>query len=172
MIPEPVADKGALFEGKRIRKVMNAGEQRFSIIDVIEALTESERPRKYWSDLKKRLFREGYVELSDNIGQLKMFPPDGKMRFTDCANTDTLFRIIQSVRSSKVELLKRWLAGSGKGSIDEIEDPESSMERIKAIYAKKGYPWEWIDKCTRGIAVHQDLTDKRLDHCQNEIQIF
>ena len=150
----------AVFEGKHIRKILHEGEWWFSVIDVIEVLTGSDRPRKYWSDLKKKLASEGYVEVSDKIGQLKMLAPDGKMRLTDCANTETMFRIIQSIPSPKVEPLKRWLAKVGKERIDEIENPELSMERMKSLYEQKGYPKDWIDKRMRGIAVRQDLTDE------------
>jgi DNA-damage-inducible protein D len=150
----------AVFEGKNIRKILHEGEWWFSVIDVIEVLTGSDRPRKYWNDLKKKLDSEGYIEVSEKIGQLKMLAPDGKMRSTDCANTETMFRIIQSIPSPKVEPLKRWLAKVGKERIDEIENPELSMERMQALYEKKGYPKEWIDKRMRGIAVRQDLTDE------------
>jgi len=150
--------KVAVFEGKHIRKILHEGEWWFSVIDVIEVLTSSARPRKYWNDLKKKLSEEGYIEVSEKIGQFKMSAPDGKMRLTDCANTETLFRIIQSIPSPKVEPLKRWLARVGKERIDEIENPELSMERMKELYEKKGYPKEWIDKRMRGIAVRQDLT--------------
>jgi len=150
----------AVFEGKRIRKILHQGEWWFSIIDVVEVLVGGDRPRKYWSDLKQKLATEGYVEVSEKIGQLKMAAPDGKQRFTDCANTETLFRIIQSIPSPKVEPLKRWLARMGKERIDEIENPELAMARMQALYEKKGYPKEWIDKRLRGIAVRQDLTDE------------
>jgi len=150
----------AVFEGKHIRKILHEDEWWFSVIDIIEVLTGSDRPRKYWNDLKKKLTSEGYDEVSEKIGQLKMLAPDGKMRLTDCANTETMFRIIQSIPSPKVEPLKRWLAKVGKERIDEIENPELSMERMQALYEKKGYPKEWIDKRMRGIAVRQDLTDE------------
>jgi len=152
--------KLAVFEGKRIRKTLHEGEWWFSIIDVIDALVGGDRPRKYWNDLKKKLVAEGYAEVSEKIGQLKMLAPDGKQRLTDCANTETLFRIIQSVPSPKVEPLKRWLARVGKERIEEIENPELAMARMQEIYEKKGYPKEWIDKRLRGIAVRQDLTDE------------
>ena len=151
-------NKLAVFEGKRIRKTIHNNEWWFSIIDVIEVLTGSDRPRKYWNDLKKKLISEGYYEVSEKIGQLKMTAPDGKMRQTDCANTETMFRIIQSIPSPRVEPLKRWLARVGKERIDEIEDPQLAMERMKELYEKKGYPKDWIDKRMRGIAVRQDLT--------------
>lgn len=152
--------KLALFEGKRIRKTFYDGEWWFSIIEVVEALVGGDRPRKYWNDLKKKLLQEGYFEVSENIGHLKMTAPDGKERFTDCASTETLFRIIQSVPSPRVEPLKRWLARVGKERIDEIENPELAMGRMQELYEKKGYPKEWIDKRLRGIAVRQDLTDE------------
>ena len=113
--------------------------------------------------MKKKLIAEGYREVSEKIGQLKMASPDGKQRLTDCANTETLFRIIQSIPSPKVEPLKRWLARVGKERIDEIENPELTMIRAQELYKKKGYPKEWIDKRLRGIAVRQDLTDEWKD---------
>jgi DNA-damage-inducible protein D len=128
----------AVFEGGHIRKSFHEGEWWFSIIDVVQVLVGGDRPRKYWSDLKKKLTAEGYSEVSEKIGQLKMISPDGKLRFTDCANTETLFRIIQSIPSSKVEPLKRWLARVGKERIDEIENPELSMARMQELYEKKG----------------------------------
>ena len=158
MTQESQSDKVALFEGKRIRKVFHEGEWWFSVIDVIEVLTESSIPKRYWSDLKKKLAGEGATETYEEIVRLKMSAPDGKMRLTDCADTETMFRIIQSIPSPKVEPLKRWLARVGKERIDEIENPELSMERMQLLYEKKGYPKEWIDKRMRGIAVRQDLT--------------
>ncbi len=156
-------NKLALFEGRQIRKLFHEDEWWFSIIDVIEVLVGGDRPRKYWNDLKKKLLQEGYGQLSEKIGQLKMKSSDGKYYFTDCANTETLFRIIQSIPSPKVEPLKRWLARVGKERIDEIENPELSMARMQELYEKKGYPKEWIDKRLRGIAVRQDLTDEWKD---------
>ena len=150
----------AAFEGREIRKTLHEGEWWFSVIDVIEVLVGGDRPRKYWSDLKKKLIAEGYFEVSEKIGQLKMRAPDGKQRQTDCANTETLFRVIQSIPSPKVEPLKRWLAKVGKERLDEIENPELAMGRMQELYEKKGYPKEWIDKRLRGIAVRQDLTDE------------
>ena len=150
----------ALFDGRQIRKAFHEGEWWFSIIDVVEVLVGGDRSRKYWSDLKKKLSTEGYVEVSEKIGQLKMVAPDGKQRLTDCANSETLFRVIQSIPSPKVEPLKRWLAKVGKERLDEIENPELAMGRMQELYEKKGYPKEWIDKRLRGIAVRQDLTDE------------
>ena len=150
----------AAFEGNHIRKILHEGEWWFSVIDIVEVLTGSSIPKRYWSDLKKKLVAEGFIETYEKIVRLKMHAPDGKMRLTDCANTETMFRIIQSIPSPKVEPLKRWLAKVGKERIDEIENPELSMERMQALYEKKGYPKEWIDKRMRGIAVRQDLTDE------------
>lgn len=152
--------KLAAFEGRQIRKAFHKGGWWFSVIDVVEVLVGGDRPRKYWNDLKKKLIAEGYIEVSEKIGQLKMTAPDGKQRLTDCANTETLFRIIQSIPSPKVEPLKRWLAKVGKERLDEIDNPELAMGRMQDLYEKKGYPKEWIDKRLRGIAVRQDLTDE------------
>ena len=150
----------AAFDGRAVRKTMHVGEWWFSVIDVIGALVGGDRPRKYWGDLKKKLLLEGYDQLSEKIGQLKMKSSDGKFYMTDCANGETLFRIIQSIPSPKVEPLKRWLAKVGKERLDEIENPELAMGRMQELYEKKGYPKEWIDKRLRGIAVRQDLTDE------------
>ena len=152
--------KVAFFEGKHIRKILHAGEWWFSVIDIVQVLTGSSIPKRYWSDLKKKLVSEGFTEAYEKIVRLKMPAPDGKMRLTDCADTETMFRIIQSIPSPKVEPLKRWLAKVGRERINEIENPELSMERMKELYEKKGYPKEWIDKRMRGIAVRQDLTDE------------
>jgi DNA-damage-inducible protein D len=150
----------AVFEGKHIRKIMYQDQWWFSIVDIVEVLTGSSIPKRYWSDLKKKLVSEGFTEAYEKIVRLKMTAPDGKMRLTDCANTETMFRIIQSIPSPKVEPLKQWLAKVGYERIEEIENPEISMERMQALYEQKGYPKDWIDKRMRGIAVRQDLTDE------------
>lgn len=150
----------AVFEGKQIRKAFHEGEWWFAVIDIVEVLTGSSIPKRYWSDLKRKLVAEGFTEAYEKIVRLKMAAPDGKQRLTDCANTETLFRIIQSIPSPKVEPLKRWLAKVGKERLDEIENPELAMGRMQDLYEKKGYPKEWIDKRLRGIAVRQDLTDE------------
>ncbi|MBU2524958.1 Bro-N domain-containing protein [Patescibacteria group bacterium] len=152
--------KIAVFRGKEVRRIIYKNEWWFSIIDVIETLTDSDRPRKYWSDLKKKLASEGYSEVSEKIGQLKLEASDGKMRETDCANTETLFRIIQSIPSSKAEPFKRWLAQVGYERVQEIEDPEIGTKRTRALYKAKGYPEGWIEKRMRGIAVRETLTDE------------
>ena len=152
--------KLAVFQGKKIRRILHNNEWHFSVIDVIEVLTGSERPRKYWNDLKKKLSQEGYIELSEKIGQLKLESSDGKYYETDTANIETMFRIIQSVPSPKAEPFKRWLAKVGYERIQEIEDPEIATKRAKAIYNAKGYPDAWIEKRMRGIAVREELTDE------------
>ncbi len=150
----------AVFRGKEIRKTIYNNEWWFSIIDVVEVLTGSKRPRKYWSDLKNKLILEGYSEVSEKIGQLKMTAPDGKMRITDCASTETLFRIIQSIPSPKAEPFKRWLAKVGYERVQEIENPELATKRTRAIYKAKGYSDAWIEKRMRGIAIREELTDE------------
>lgn len=150
----------AVFRGKEIRKTIHMNEWWFSIIDVVEALTGTQRPRKYWNDLKKKLFEEGYVELSEKIGQLKLQSSDGKRYETDCANTETIFRIIQSIPSPKAEPFKRWMAKVGYERVQEIEDPELATKRTKAIYRAKGYSDDWIEKRMRGIAIRAELTDE------------
>ena len=143
---ELAVTKVALFEGKKIRKVFHQDEWWFSVIDVIEVLTDSTRPRKYWSDLKKKLTEEGYFEVSEKIGQLKMEAPDGKQRETDIANTETTLRIIQSIPSPKAEPFKLWLAKVGYERIQEIENPELASKRARALYEAKGYSPEWIER--------------------------
>lgn len=130
------------------------------MIDIIEILVGSERPRKYWSDLKTKLVKEGFIELSDKIGQLKLTAPDGKKRETDCANTETMFRIIQTIPSPKVEPMKRWLAKVGFERIQEIEDPELATKRTRILYKLKGYPDSWIEKRMRGIVIREELTNE------------
>ncbi len=150
----------ALFKGKTIRRAIFQKEWWFSVVDIIEVLTGTERPRKYWSDLKKKLIKEGYFEVSEKIGQLKMVAPDGKMRETDSANTETMFRIIQSIPSPNAEPFKRWLAKVGFERIQEIEDPELATKRTKMLYKLKGYSEDWIEKRMRGIAIREELTDE------------
>ncbi|MBU3964880.1 Bro-N domain-containing protein [Patescibacteria group bacterium] len=152
--------KIAIFKGKKARKTIHKNEWWFSIIDIIEALTDTERPRKYWNDLKKKITDEGYFEVSEKIGQLKLLANDGKKYLTDCANTETMFRIIQSIPSPKAEPFKRWLAKVGYERIKEIEDPELATKRTHAIYKAKGYSESWIAKRMRGIEVRETLTDE------------
>ena len=151
-----------LFEEKKVRSVWENQEQQwyFSVIDVVEVLTESVNPRDYWFKMKKRVHSEDGLELSTICRQFKMTAQDGKMRETDCANVKSLLRIIQSITSPKAEPFKQWLAQVGYERMKEIENPELAQERMKELYEKKGYPKDWIDKRLRGIAIRQNLTDE------------
>jgi DNA-damage-inducible protein D len=152
--------KIAVFKGKEVRKTIYDNEWWFSITDIIEVLTGNERPRKYWNDLKTKLIKEGYFEVSEKIGQLKLQSPDGKLRLTDCANTETIFRVVQTIPSPKAEPFKRWLAKVGYERIQEIENPELATQRTRALYKAKGYSDNWIEKRMRGIAIREELTDE------------
>lgn len=151
-----------LFEEKKVRSIWDENKQQwyFSVIDVVEVLTESVNPRDYWFKMKKRVHSEDGLELSTICRQFKMTAQDGKMRETDCANVKSLFRIIQSIPSPKAEPFKQWLAQVGYERMQEIENPELAQERMKELYEKKGYPKDWIDKRLRGIAIRQNLTDE------------
>jgi DNA-damage-inducible protein D len=151
--------KIALFQEKQIRKILINGEWWFSVVDICHALTESPNPRAYWKKLKQRLREEGN-QVVTFCHPLKLEAADGKKYLTDCANTEGIFRIIQSVPSPKAEPFKLWLAKVGKERLDEIENPELAMQRAKALYEKKGYPQEWIEKRLRGIAVHLLMNGK------------
>ncbi len=148
-----------VFENKDIRRIWHEEQWYFSVVDVVEALTESSIPKRYWSDLKSKLNIEGF-ESYDKIVQLKLSAEDGKLRNTDCANTKLLFRIIQSIPSKKAEPFKKWLAKVGYERIQEIQDPELAQKRMKELYRQKGYSDEWIEKRIRGIAVREELTDE------------
>lgn len=151
-----------LFESKQIRSVWNEKEQKwyFAIIDVIEILTESNNPRRYWSDLKRKLNSEGFSQLYEIIVQLKMISSDGKKYITDCANAKGLLRIIQSIPSPKAEPFKQWLAQVGSDRLDEIENPELATQRTRELYKLKGYPADWIEKRMRSIAIREELTEE------------
>ncbi len=147
-----------LFESKKVRTHWDEKEEKwyFSIVDVIEILTETDRPRKYWSDLKSKLKKEG-SELSEKIGQLKMESPDGKLRETDVSDTEQLLRLIQSIPSPKAEPFKVWLAQVGRERIDEMEDPEIGIDRLMETYLRKGYSKEWINQRLKSIEVRKEL---------------
>ncbi len=153
-------NKIAIFEGKQIRKIIFQDEWWFSIIDIIQILTGSTNPRDYWFKMKIRVKSDDGLELSTICRQLKLLAQDGKMRETDCANTENMLRIVQSIPSPKAEPLKRWLAKVGYERIQEIENPELAQERMKKLYEQKGYSQNWIDKRLRGIAIRQSLTDE------------
>lgn len=150
----------AIFRNKKIRKQVFHGEWCFSIIDIIETLTDSSVPKRYWSDLKIKLIKEGFSEVYDKIVRLKLTAPDGKKRETDCVNTEIAFRIIESVPSPKAEPMKRWLAKVGFERIQEIEDPELATKRTRVLYKLKGYPDSWIEKRMRGIVIREELTNE------------
>ena len=156
-----------LFEGNQIRSIWDNEREEwyFSIVDIVGVLTESENPRRYWSDLKRKMKdEEGAVQLYENIVQLKMKATDGKMRSTDVADMQGVFRIIQSIPSPKAEPFKMWLAEVGKERIDEIIDPELTIDRALATYLQKGYTREWINQRLQAIQVRKELTDTWQDH--------
>jgi hypothetical protein len=150
-----------LFESKKIRSVWDDKDEKwyFSIVDIVGILSESPNPRKYWSVLKTRLKKEG-SKLTTNCSQLKMLSADGKMYLTDVADTETLFRLIQSIPSPKAEPFKLWLAKAGRERIDEIEDPELGFDRLMVTYLKKGYSKEWINQRLKSIEIRKELTDE------------
>jgi len=148
------------FQGRTIRRIWSNGRWFFSVIDIIAVLSGSDDPRNYWKVLKFRLKEEGGVETVTRCNQLKMMAPDGKMRLTDCADTETVLRLIQSIPSKNAEPFKRWLAKVGYERIQEIVDPELAQHRMKELYRQKGYSDEWIEKRVRGIIIRDELTDE------------
>ena len=150
-----------LFESQKIRSSWDHEQEKwfFSIVDIIQVLTDSPRPRKYWSALKTKLKNEG-SELSHNMGQLKMMADDGKMRQTDVADTEQLFRFIQSIPSPKAEPFKQWLAKIGYERIEESQDPEKAIDRAMENYLKLGYSTAWINQRLKSIEVRKELTDE------------
>lgn len=164
-----------LFEGNQIRSVWDNEQEEwhFSVVDVIAVLTESANPRRYWSDLKRKLqVEEGANELYEKIVQLKFKSSDGKMYKSDAADMQGIFRIIQSIPSPKAEPFKLWLAQVGKERIDEIIDPELTIDRALETYLKKGYTREWINQRLQAIQVRKELTDTWLDHGVKEGREF
>ncbi|MDY0199255.1 MAG: Bro-N domain-containing protein [Tenuifilaceae bacterium] len=150
-----------LFNDKQIRTIWDDKQEKwyFSIVDVVGVLTESPNPRKYWSVLKSRLKKEG-SQLTTNCSQLKMLSADGKYYKTDVANTEQLFRLIQSIPSPKAEPFKLWLAKVGRERIDEIEDPEIGIDRLMETYLRKGYSTSWVNQRLKSIEVRKELTDE------------
>ena len=161
-----MSDDVKIFEGSQIRSVWDNEREEwyFSVVDVIGSLTESNNPRDYWYRVKKRMSDEERSKLSTICRQLKLKAPDGKMRLTDVADMQGIFRIIQSVPSPKAEPFKMWLAEVGKERIDEIIDPELTIDRALEGYARKGYSREWINQRLQAIQVHKELTDTWQDH--------
>ncbi len=151
-----------VFQGNGIRRLWYNEEWYYSVIDIIAILTEQEdfqTARKYWNKLSQRLREEG-SEVVTNCHRLKLPAPDGKLRETDCTNTETLFRIIQSIPSKNAEPFKLWLAQVGYERVQEIENPELAQKRMKELYKSKGYSGDWIEKRVRGIAIRDELTDE------------
>lgn len=150
----------AAFQGKGIRRTWHNEEWWFSVVDVVGALTDSEDPRNYWKVLKHRLVQESGSETVTTCNQLKLPAEDGKMRLTDCVNTEGAFRIIQSIPSPKAEPFKLWLARVGYERVHEIENPELAQKRMRELYKAKGYSDDWIEKRVRGIAIRDELTEE------------
>ena len=150
--------KIALFKGKKIRKIIYKNEWWFSILDIIYVLTDSPNPKTYWAKMKTR--DKELIQLFPKWEQLKLTASDGKKYETDCANTEGIFRIIQSIPSPKAEPFKLWLAKVGYERIQEIEDPELATKRTRALYKAKGYNEDWIEKRMRGISIREELTDE------------
>ena len=161
-----MSDDGKMFEGSQIRSVWDNEREEwyFSVVDVIGSLTESNNPRDYWYRVKKRMSEEERSELSTFCRQLKLKSTDGKSYKTDVADMQGIFRIIQSVPSPKAEPFKMWLAEVGKERIDEIIDPELTIDRALESYARKGYSREWINQRLQAIQVRKELTDTWQDH--------
>ncbi|MEI6042292.1 MAG: Bro-N domain-containing protein [bacterium] len=160
--------KISLFKGKKIRKTLFQNEWWFSVTDVILALTDSADSRDYWYRMKIRVKEEGGFQLSTICRQLKLPAEDGRMRETDCTDTEGIFRIIQSIPSIKAEPFKRWLAKVGYERIQEIENPELATKRTRTLYKLKGYSEDWIEKRMRGIAIRGELTDEWKNRGANE----
>ena len=162
-----------IFEDKQVRTIWDAEQEKWyiSIVDVIEILTSTDRPRKYWGDLKSKLKKEG-SELSEKIGQLKMAATDGKMRMTDVADTEQLFRLIQSIPSPKAEPFKLWLAQIASERLDEMQDPELSIDRALEQYLKLGYSESWINQRLKSIEIRKELTDEWKNRGLKEGQQF
>lgn len=154
-------NKIKLFENKKIRYVWNADEEDwyFSVVDIVEVLTESQNPRRYWSDLKIKLDKEG-SQLYDKIVQLKLLAPDGKMRETDVLSTKNVLRLIQSIPSPKAEPFKMWLAQVGNDRLEEYADPEKAITRGADYYRAKGYTEGWIKQRLQAIEMRKELTDE------------
>lgn len=150
-----------IFQDKQIRSHWDKDQELwfFSIIDIIEVLTNSSIPKRYWTDLKKKLLLEG-SQLYEKIVQLKFEASDGKKYASDCADTQVIFRIIQSIPSPKAEPFKLWLSQVGYERIEENEDPEKTIDRAMATYLAKGYPKDWINQRLKSIDVRKELTDE------------
>ena len=158
----PVNPHGKIivFGAKQIRRIWHEEQWYFSIVDIVSALTDSDNPRNYWNMMKARELKQSEAQLSTFCVQLKLTSADGKAYKTDCVNTESAFRIIQSIPSPKAEPFKRWLAQVGYERVQEIENPELAQQRMRQLFKDKGYPDDWIEKRVRGIAVRDELTDE------------
>ena len=156
----PVDSHGKIivFEAKQIRRIWHDEQWFFSVVDIIDALIDSDNPRDYWYRMKRREKESSGIELSTLCRQLKLTSADGKSYKTDAVNTEAAFRIIQSIPSPKAEPFKRWLAQVGYERVQEIENPELAQQRMRQLFKEKGYPDDWIEKRVRGIAVRDELT--------------
>ena len=162
MVNEKSSKSLVIFQGKGMRRLWYNNQWWFSVVDVVAVLTDQKdylKARKYWNKLSQRLREEG-SEVVTNCHQLKLPAADGKYYATDCANTETLLRIVQSIPSKNAEPFKRWLAKVGYERVQEIENPELAQRRMKELYRKKGYSDDWIEKRVRGIAIRDELTDE------------
>ena len=149
-----------VFQGMKVRRELYKDEWYFSVVDIVKVLTNSSIPKRYWTDLKSKLKNDEDFEAYDFIVRLKLTAEDGKLRETDCANVETLFRIIQSIPSPNANKFKLWLARVGYERVKEIENPELAQKRMKELYKLKGYSDQWIEKRVRGIAIRDELTDE------------
>ena len=159
-LPARAQGKIVVFGAKKIRRIWHEEQWFFSVVDIIAALTDSDDPRNYWNMMKAREQKQSKVQLSTLCVQLKMLSVDGKSYKTDAVNTQSAFRVIQSIPSPKAEPFKQWLAKVGYERVQEIENPELAQQRMKELYRQKGYPFDWIEKRVRGIAVRDELTDE------------
>ncbi len=169
LIPEGV-EQITMFKNKEIRKILHDDEWFFSVVDVVEAVTDSVNPRDYWYQLKKRELSKTGIDLSTDCRQLKLSAKDGSMRETECASPEIIFRIVQSIPSPKVEPLKKWLAKTGYERIQEIQNPEIAIKRAITTYKVKGYSDEWIDARIRTILTRKELTDEWKDRGVKDIE--
>jgi len=159
-LPADSQGKIVVFGAKRIRRVWVDDQWYFSVVDIVGALTDSASPRKYWDAMKRREQEATGLQLSTLCRQLKLTAADGKSYMTEAVNTESAFRIIQSIPSPKAEPFKRWLAQVGYQRVQEIENPELAQQRMKELYKEKGYPADWIEKRMRAISIRDELTDE------------
>ena len=173
MLKITAKDAVRIFEETKVRAQWNEEEEKwyFSVIDVVAVLSGTERPRRYWNDLKKKLAKEG-SQLSGKIGQLKMRASDGKLRLTDCADTEQLFRLIQAIPSPQAEPFKLWLAEVARERVDQMEDPELSFEQAVRDYKRLGYSDNWINQRIKSIEIRKGLTDEWQRSGMNENEHF